>query len=104
CTDGANVYSYPGSGSTLFDLTTNKNNYSLINGPVYDSANGGSLLFDGTNDYANITYNSTLGVGSTHSIECWFYSTGKAPSAIYDGSGTLIRAGQVEDCNFQLTY
>ena len=60
CLDGANLYSYPSSGTLWSDLTGNRNNFTLINGPTYDTSNGGSILFDGVNDYANITYNPTL--------------------------------------------
>ena len=104
CIDGANIYSYSGTGTNWVDLTTNRTNFSLVNGPTFDSSNGGNILFDGTNDYGNTTYNSSLSVSSAHTIECWFYSTGKPVTSIYDGSGTLIRAGQVEDCNFQMNF
>ena len=50
CLDAANKRSYPGAGTTWIDLTANKNNGTLVNGPTFDSANGGSIVFDGTND------------------------------------------------------
>jgi hypothetical protein len=52
--DAGNPLSYPGTGTTWTDLTTNGNNGTLINGPTFDSANGGSIVFDGTNDYINL--------------------------------------------------
>lgn len=51
--DAANYQSYPGSGTTWSDLSGNGNNGTLVNGPTYDGANGGSLVFDGANDYVN---------------------------------------------------
>ena len=45
--------SYPGSGTTWTDLSTNGNSGTLTNGPTYSSANGGSIVFDGVNDYVN---------------------------------------------------
>ena len=51
CVDAANKRSYPGAGTTWTDLTANKNNGTLTNGPTFDSANAGSIVFDGTNDY-----------------------------------------------------
>ena len=51
CVDAANPRSYPGAGTTWTDLTSDNNNVTLVNGPVFDSGNGGSILFDGTNDY-----------------------------------------------------
>ena len=52
--DAGNTSSYPGSGITWTDLSGNGNNGTLTNGPTYSSANGGSIVFDGTNDYVNI--------------------------------------------------
>ena len=49
--DAANSKSYPDSGTTWFDLTSNNNNGVLTNGPTFDSANGGSIVFDGVDDY-----------------------------------------------------
>ena len=48
--DAANTKSYPGSGITWTDLSGNNNNGTLTNGPTFSSANGGSIVFDGTND------------------------------------------------------
>ena len=60
--------SYPGSGTTWTDLSGNGNTGTLVNGPTYDSANGGSILFDGTNDYmsANISCSRTF-----YSLDWW---------------------------------
>jgi hypothetical protein len=38
-------------GSTLIDLSGNGNTGTLLNGVGYNSANGGSLFFDGVDDY-----------------------------------------------------
>jgi hypothetical protein len=59
--DVINPNSYPGSGNTLYDLTINGNNGSLVNGPVYNSTYGGNITCDGVNDYiqpTNITLTS----------------------------------------------
>ncbi|MFZ4773744.1 MAG: LamG-like jellyroll fold domain-containing protein [Terrimicrobiaceae bacterium] len=51
--DAAKSTSYAGAGATTwYDLSGNNNNATLANGPTYSSANGGSIKFDGTNDYA----------------------------------------------------
>jgi hypothetical protein len=47
--DAANTKSYPGSGTTWADIAAG-NNGTLINGPTYSSANGGSIVFDGVDD------------------------------------------------------
>ena len=51
--DAANIKSYIGSGTTWSDLSGNGNNGTLTNGPTFNSANGGSIVFDGTNDYVD---------------------------------------------------
>ena len=51
--DAGNTKSYPGTGTTWTDISRNGNNGTLTNGPTFDSANGGSLVFDGVDDYVN---------------------------------------------------
>lgn len=60
CLDVGNVKSYPGSGTTWSDLSGNGITGTLTNGPTYSSTNGGSIVFDGTNDYALVTNPSIL--------------------------------------------
>jgi len=55
---GASI-SYPGSGTTWTDISGRGNNGTLVNGPTYSSANSGSIVFDGTNDYAQSTITLT---------------------------------------------
>ena len=56
--DAANKISYPGTGTTWSDLSGNGVNGTLQNGPTFNSANGGSIVFDGSNDYVNLPYNT----------------------------------------------
>jgi hypothetical protein len=52
--------SYPRSGTTWYDVSSGGNNGTLINGPTFNSADGGSIVFDGVNDYADCGNNSSL--------------------------------------------
>lgn len=61
CLDAGNSRSYPGSGTTWIDLSGNGNNGTLVGGVNYNSANKGSLVFDGVNDYVSLTNNDGLG-------------------------------------------
>ena len=72
CLDAGNTKSYPGSGTTWTDLSGRGNTGTLTNGPTYSSANGGSIVFDGTNDYIDCP---SITVGSSYSIECFFNSS-----------------------------
>ena len=60
CVDAGDKMSYPGAGTTWTDLSKNRNNGTLVNGPTFNSSNGGNIVFDGTNDYISITRNSTI--------------------------------------------
>jgi hypothetical protein len=74
--DAGNVKSYPGSGTTWTDLSGRGNTGTLTNGPTYSSANGGSIVFDGVDDYISIGSQSLVGSGNTpFSVELWFYNT-----------------------------
>ena len=65
CLDAANPKSYPGSGTTWTDLSGNGNNGTLVNGVGYSGDNLGSLVFDGVDDYVNLTSASLLPVGTS---------------------------------------
>jgi hypothetical protein len=66
--DAANPKSYL-SGSTIWnDLSYGVNNGTLVNGPTFNSANGGSIVFDGSNDYVDF-YAPNL--GTTTTVEMW---------------------------------
>jgi hypothetical protein len=65
CLDAGNPKSYPGSGTTWFDLSGNGNNVSIFNGPIFsngqftldvDAYFGASDNFMGTTDATNISY------------------------------------------------
>jgi hypothetical protein len=66
--DAGDTDSYPGSGTTWTDLSGQGRTTTLINGPTFDSGDGGSINFDGSNDFAgvqsfnpNITTKTMLG-------------------------------------------
>ena len=68
--DAAKKESYPGSGTRWNDIAGGVITGSLINGPTFDGNNGGSIVFDGTNDYVQTTYNTDLLTGYT--LSAWF--------------------------------
>lgn len=49
--DAANTKSYVSGSNSWVDISRNNGTGSLINGPTFSSLNGGSIVFDGTNDY-----------------------------------------------------
>ena len=55
--DAANSSSYPGSGSTWFDLTSNSIDGTFRGAPTYSSTDGGgSFFFDGVDDGIKFDY------------------------------------------------
>jgi hypothetical protein len=74
--DAANQYSYVSGSTSWNDISRGGNNGTLVNGPTYSSANGGSIVFDGTNDYSDIN-NSSLPSGSgSHTLSTWIFKQG----------------------------
>ena len=53
------------------DLSGNGNNGTLVNGVGYNSSNGGSLSFDGVNDYVSGTNNITLQLVNDLTVFAW---------------------------------
>ena len=99
--DAGNSLSYPGSGTTWYDLSGNGNNGTLVNGVGFDSGNGGSLVFDGVDDYAIVSNDVTSGIND-FAVSVWVYKTETVTNRyIWDfglnggilSSGTAIKPG-----------
>lgn len=70
--DAAQLRSYPGSGTTWTDLSGNSNNSVLTNGPTFNSSNGGSIVFDGVNDYVVVNNNANILNKTAYTKAVWF--------------------------------
>ena len=73
--DAGITQSYPGSGTVWTDVNGlgPKNNGTLTNGPTFDSANGGSIVFDGSDDRVSRT--SSVNTGNNFTVGSWIYPT-----------------------------
>ena len=80
--DAGYIPSYPRFGTTWSDLSGNNNNGALTNGPTYSSDDGGSIVFDGINDYITILPNSVFNLTTAISFDFWFKSTRTVDSYI----------------------
>ena len=58
--DAGNRKSYLGSGTAWNDVSGNNITGTLTNGPTFDTANGGSIVFDGSNDYVQTNINRSF--------------------------------------------
>lgn len=95
--DAGNTSSYPGSGTTWTDISGNSNNGTLINGPTFNSANGGSIVFDGTNDYVE----STPIQPTFFTFNVWFRANGIPSSNDLYGGVLLSFNPQIIGSNLQ---
>ena len=68
CVDAGYVSSYPTTANAWRDLSGNNYTGTLTNGPTFSSANGGSIVFDGVNDFV-VTNNITLSY-TGYTMEC----------------------------------
>lgn len=69
--DAGSRQSYPGSGTTWTNLSGNTTlSGSLVNGPTFDPTTQGSIVFDGINDYVQIS-GSGVDVGVFFTIQTW---------------------------------
>jgi hypothetical protein len=73
--DAADINSYPRSGTTIYDLSGNGNNGTLVNGVGFTQVNGGVLTFDGVDDYV-ISYNPNLSATTSTVMGAARYSGG----------------------------
>jgi hypothetical protein len=81
--DPANTKSFVSGSTSLFDLTSNKYNAQLTNGPTFNSENGGSIVFDGTNDFVkgNNTFSELDGTNKA-TLSMWVKPTNLTTSRI----------------------
>lgn len=88
--DAGNTESYPGSGTTWYDLSGLDRDGTIYNGASYSADGGGSFVFDGLNDYIGLVSPSdrwawTPGGDSglwAASFEVWVKTS--------DGSGWIV--------------
>ena len=89
--DAGNDISYPGSGTTWYDLSEGANSGTLVNGVSYSANNEGSLVFDGVDENATVG-SSVLTTGET-TISMWVKPDSNQTSGLGDlnvGGGGLI--------------
>jgi hypothetical protein len=100
--DAGVTSSYPGTGTAWTDLSGNNRNGTLTNGPTYSSADGGSIVFDGTNDFVQCTGSITA---TAATFVSWIRRNGTQGS--YDGilfsRGSNVTGMQFQSSN-QLSY
>ena len=81
--DAGDRNSYVSGSTTWFDLT-GVNNGTLTNGPTFNTGSGGSIVFDGVNDYVDCGNNTILNTPNTLTLGIWvkFNSFSSSPNII----------------------
>ena len=82
--DASATPSYPRSGTAWSDISSQTNNGTLTNGPTYSSTDGGSISFDGTNDYV------ACGTGINHGTSAFTYEAWINTNSITGGYGWIM--------------
>lgn len=96
--NAADKNSYPGSGTTWTDLSGNNRNGTLINSPTFNSSNGGSIVFNGTNMYVTSS-NSAFGT-DPFSIDMWI-----KPNVSQTTNASVISVGTTTTTsNWQIAF
>jgi len=95
--DAGNALSYPGSGTTWTDLSSNGRNGTLTNGPTYSATNGGSIVFDGIDDFVQCAGSLTV---TAATFVSWIRRNGNQGQ--YDGI-LFSRGTNVTGMNFQVS-
>ena len=103
--DAGRVESYGGDGTTWRDLSGNSNNGTLQGGVGFSAEEGGSLIFDGSDDYVNRS-SSVITGNQSFSWGAWIYpsttgtpvffglnSVGQAMVSFWDSSNNKVRVG-----------
>ncbi len=70
--DAGYTASYPGSGTTWSNISGIGTNATLVNGPSFNNQDGGSIVFDGLDDYASCNF--TIGTGD-FTFSVWMKKT-----------------------------
>lgn len=90
--DAANPRSYPGSGTLWTDLSRSSLPAPLYNGTTFSSSNGGSIVFDGSDDYAEAQRNISIRPNYV-TICAWVKYTGGQNLSFIGGCGNTGTSG-----------
>jgi hypothetical protein len=72
--DAGNYKSYTSGSASWIDMANNAATGSVVNSPAFDSSNGGSLVFDGINDYCQFANGGKFNIVNT-TWGVWVYTT-----------------------------
>lgn len=75
--DAANTKSYPGTGTTWANLSSDQSNSTLVGSPTFTTEKGGIFSLNGTSQYFNLGSSTSLNyLSGDFCIDCWVYYNG----------------------------
>ena len=86
--DAADRNSYVSGSTTWSDLSGNGNNGTLTNGPTFNTGSGGSIVFDGVDDYIINSTTTNIPTGSSsRTVHMWVRPTANTNNFMQMGTG-----------------
>ena len=99
--DAAKTDSYPGTGTSWYDISGNNNNGTLTNGPTFSGiGKQASIVFDGSDDF--VRTNSGSGINLTNIFTTFIWVKFNSYDTVLLGSDTFSDSGYplyVENAN-----
>lgn len=100
--DAANPKSFVNGNTTWNDLSRSGNNGVLTNGPTFDSGNGGSIVFDGLNDYVEFLTNNNLNSSTDITLSVWVRWTSNLATFMFPISKQVTTGSTIRQYAFYL--
>ena len=82
--------SYPKGNQQWYDMSGSGNTGTLINGPTFNPLSGGSVVFDGVDDYCVVNSNSNTSLSGNFSITQWYRASTNAGSSGPSGGYRIL--------------
>jgi hypothetical protein len=102
--DAGLTSSYSGTGTSWYEWKNNNRTGTFTNGPSYSTQGGGSIFFDGSNDYVEIP---TFSLGSVPwSVSFWIKTTATNQCALFShwSGGPVYNGFGLVNGYLQYTY
>lgn len=80
------------NATTWRDISGNTNNGTLTNGPTFDTANGGSIVFNGSTQYVNCGNNSSLNLTTSLTVCQWIKPSNVSGASTFSHKGDYTTA------------
>lgn len=106
--DAANSKSYPGSGTSVIDISGSGSNGTLAGGTGFSTNNGGSLQFDGVDDTLTHVYSGLTQLNSFTGANSFTFSStvrlNSYPTSGYETVGLLMKGSYNPSYGLNIKY